>query len=107
MKVVSERARSNQAALHRLLNSGAESDTGKAEALVVEGQNLRMQLQNSCQELAGKAAAVLTLEQQQRLATLSFTIEEQREASPGLMPDAWPLLNAAAQLGLVAPAAQK
>lgn len=107
MKSISERARANQAALHQLLNSTAELDAAKAEALVLAAKNLRMKLQNSCQELAGKATAVLTPEQQQRLATLSSTIEDQREAAPGLMPESWPLLNAAAQLGLVAPAAQK
>lgn len=107
MKAISEQARSNQAALHQLLNSGLETDASKSDDLVIEAKNLRTQLQNSCLELAGKETAVLTAEQQQRLATLSFTIEEQREASPGLMPESWPMLNAAAQLGLIAPGAQK
>jgi Spy/CpxP family protein refolding chaperone len=107
MKAISERARANQAALHQLLNSTAEPDAAKADALVLEAKNLRMQLQNSCQELAAKATTVLTPEQQQRLAALSSTIAEQREAAPGLMPESWPLLNAAAQLGLIAPGAQK
>lgn len=103
MKAISERARSNQAALHQLMNSGAEPDAAKASELVLEAKNLRTQLQNSCQELAAKATAVLTPEQQQRLATLSSTVQAQREASPGLMPESWPMLNAAAQLGLIAP----
>ena len=107
MKAISERARSNQAALHQLTNSGVEADAVKADELVIEAKALRTQLQSSCQELAGKAMAVLTPEQQQRLATLASTIDEQRDAAPGLMPESWPMLNAAAQLGLMAPGAQK
>jgi len=100
--VLSERARANATALHQLLNSGAEPDAAKASALVLKERDLRAQLQNASEELAAKAAAILTPEQKQRLDGLSSMVETQREATPGLMPEAWPMLNAAAELGLVA-----
>ncbi len=100
---ISAQIRSNQMALHRSMTSGTEPDPAKAGQLVRESQKLRAQLETSRRQLTEKAVAVLTPEQQQKLATLSATIQAQREASPALMPDSWPMLRAAAQLGLIAP----
>lgn len=102
---VSTRLRSNQVALHQLMSSTAEPDAAKAGQLVIESRGLRAQLQASRQELAQKTTAVLTPEQQEKLATLPATVEAQRQASPGLMPESWPMLRAAAQLGLSVPMA--
>jgi len=87
--------------------SNSEPDAARTGQLVLESQNLKARLQGARQELAAKASAVLTPGQQQKLDTLSFTVETEREASPGLMPEAWPMLRAAAQLGIVAPSAQR
>ena len=102
MQPISTKVRSNQLALHQLMSSSAEPDAVKAGQLVIESRNLRSQLQASRQQLAEKAAAVLTPDQQQKLATLPAAVQAQRQASPGLMPESWPMLRAAAQLGLIA-----
>ena len=85
------------------MTASTEPDPAKAGQLVIESRKLRTQLEASRRQLTEKAVALLTPEQQQKLATLSSTIQAQREASPGLMAESWPMLRAAAQLGLIAP----
>ncbi len=100
---ISVQIRANQVALHGSMTASTEPDPAKAGRLVIESQKLRTQLEASRRQLTEKTVALLTPEQQQKLATLSSTIQAQREASPGLMPESWPMLRAAAQLGLIAP----
>ena len=103
LKATSDKIRSDQATLHEILTSGAPADEAQTGRLVLESTNLRTQLETSRQELAQKAAAILTPDQQQRLETLSSTAQSQRQASPRAMPEAWPMIHAASQLGLIAP----
>lgn len=102
---ISAQVRANELALHQLMSSSAEPDAAKAGQLVIASQKLRTQLQASRQQLAEKTAAVLTPDQQQKLAVLPTTVQAQRQAAQGLMPESWPMLRAAAQLGLIAPPA--
>jgi Spy/CpxP family protein refolding chaperone len=106
MKATSDQIRSNQATLHGMLTSGAPADEAKTGRLVLESSALRAQLQASRQELAQKATAILTPDQQQKLAALPAMAQTQRQASPQTMPEAWPMLQAASQLGLIAPPAR-
>jgi Spy/CpxP family protein refolding chaperone len=102
MKATSDRIRTNQATLHEMLASSAPADEAKTGRLVLESTNLRTQLEASRQELAQKSTAMLTPDQQQRLATLSTMVQSQRQASPQAMPEAWPMIRAASELGLIA-----
>lgn len=105
-QATSERIRSRQTTLHELENSSVQPDENAADRLVAESTSLRAQLQESQQDLAQKATAILTPGQQHKLADLSLTVRAQRQASPQAMPEAWPLIHAAAQLGLIAPSAR-
>jgi hypothetical protein len=89
-----------------MLNSGTPADEAKTGRLVLESSALRAQIEASRQELAQKATAILTPDQQQKLETLSSTLQTQRQASPRAMPEAWPMIHAASQLGLIAPPAR-
>jgi Spy/CpxP family protein refolding chaperone len=104
-KATSEKIQSHQAVVHEMVNSSAQADEAQFDRLVEELSSLRAQLESSRQELAGKAMAILTPEQQQKLAALLSTVETERQASPEAMPEAWPLIYAASQLGLIAPPA--
>ena len=84
----------------------ATADEAKTGRLVLDSSALRNQLQASRQELAQKATAILTPDQQQKLAALPAMAQTQRQASPQTMPEAWPMLHAASQLGLIAPPAR-
>lgn len=106
MKATSDKIRTNQATLHEMLSSGAPADEAKTGRLVLETSTLRTQLQASRQELAQQTTAILTPDQQQKLAALPSTAQAQRQASPQTMPEAWPMLRAASQLGLIAPPAR-
>ena len=106
MKGTSDRIRANQATLHTMLNSGAPADEAKTGRLVLESSSLRAQIDASRQELAQKAIALLTPDQQQKLAALTSTLRAQRQSSPSAMPEAWPMIHAASQLGLIAPPAR-
>lgn len=106
MKATSDKIRSNLATLHEMLNSGPPADEAKTGRLVLESSSLRSQLQASRQELAQKATAILTPDQQQKVAALSSTAQTQRQAAPRTMPQAWPMIRAASQLGLIAPPAR-
>lgn len=106
MKATSDKIRANQATLHTMMNSGAPADEAKTGRLVLESSGLRAQIETSRQQLAQKAAAILAPDQQQKLATLTSTLQSQRQASPSAMPDAWPMIHAASQLGLIAPPAR-
>lgn len=103
---ISSKVRANQQTLHQLMNSSAEPDAAKTGQLVIESKNLMSQLHASRQQLVEKATAILTPDQQQKLAGLPALVQSQRQATPGVMPESWPLLRAAAQLGLVAPPAR-
>jgi Spy/CpxP family protein refolding chaperone len=50
-KATSDKIRSNQAALHEMLTSGAQPDEAKTGRLVLESTNLRTQLEASRQAL--------------------------------------------------------
>lgn len=102
---LSAQVRANDLALHQLMGSSAEPDAVKAGQLVIASQKLRAQLQASRQQLVEKTTAVLTPDQQQKLATLPSTVQAQRQAARGRMAESWPMLRAAAQLGLIAPPA--
>jgi len=106
MKATSDKIRTNQAALHEMMTSGAQEDEAKTGHLVLESTNLRSHLEASRQELAQKTTAILTPDQQQKLAVLTTTAQAQRQSSPGTMPEAWPMMHAASQLGLIAPPAR-
>jgi hypothetical protein len=101
---ISARICANQEHLHQAMASGSESDAGQSGRLVAESQRLKAQLDSARHDLVVKATAVLSAEQQSRLAALAAIVEAQRAAAPGLMPEAWPMLRAAAELGLVGPA---
>jgi len=101
---ISERICANQKHLHQAMASGSETDAGRSGRLVADSQRLKAQLDSARHDLAARAAAVLSAEQQSRLAALAAIVEAQRAAAPGLMPEAWPMLRAAAELGLVGPA---
>jgi Spy/CpxP family protein refolding chaperone len=106
MKATSDKIRSNQATLHAILSSGAPADEAQTGRLVLEWSSLRGQIEASRQELAQEATAILTPDQQQKLAALSSTLQTQRQASPQAMPEAWPMIHAASQLGLIVPPAR-
>jgi Spy/CpxP family protein refolding chaperone len=106
MKATSEKIRANQAALHEMLSSGAAPDEAKTGRLVLDSSALRSQLQAARQELAQESTALLTPDQQQKLAALPSMAQAQRQTSPGTMPETWPMLHAASQLGLIAPPAR-
>jgi len=106
MKATSDRIRENQATLHTMMNSGAPADEAKTGRLVLESSSLRAQIEASRRELAQKAMAILTPDQQQKLAALTSTLQAQRQSSPSAMPEAWPMIYAASQLGLIAPPAR-
>lgn len=105
-KATSEKLRSNRVALHALMNSSAPPDQAKASRLVAESAGLREKLKASLQELAKRAASILTPGQQQKFTALASTVQAQQEASPRAMPAAWPMIFAAAELGLIATPAQ-
>jgi Spy/CpxP family protein refolding chaperone len=98
-----EHLRANQAKLYELLNRNDKPEASRTGQLVVESNNLRSQLESLRLESATKAGAVLTPEQQQKLVTLLGRIELERQASPQTMPESWPLVHAAADLGLTRP----
>ena len=106
MKATSDKIRANQATLHTMLSSSAPADEVKTGRLVLESSSLRAQVVASRQQLAQKATAILTPDQQQKLATLTSTLQAQRQATPGAMPETWPMIHAASQLGLIAPPAR-
>lgn len=106
MKATSDQIRSNQATLHEVLTSGAPADEAKTGRLVLESSSLRAQIVASRQQLAQKATAILTPDQQQKLTALTGTLQAQRQTTPGAMPESWPMLHAASQLGLIAPPAR-
>jgi Spy/CpxP family protein refolding chaperone len=101
-KATSDKLCSNRITLLALMNSSAESDQAKADRLVVESTGLRKKMRASLQELAEQAEAILTPGQQQKFAALASTVQAQQAASPRTMPAAWPMIFAAAELGLIA-----
>lgn len=101
-KAISDKLRSNRIAVLALMNSSAESDQAKAGRMVAESTGLREKMRASLQELATQAEAILTPGQQQKFAALASTVQAQQEASPRAMPAAWPMIFAAAELGLIA-----
>ena len=105
-KATSEKIRSHQAMVHEMVNSGVNADGAQFDRLVEELNGLRGQLETSRQELARKAMAILTPDQQRKLAALSSKVHAERQASPQAMPESWPLIYAASQLGLIAPPAR-
>jgi Spy/CpxP family protein refolding chaperone len=99
----SEKLRADQSSLHEMIRSSGAPDEMKAGHLVSEASALRMRIEIQRQELNRKAAAVLSADQQQKLANLIAAFQTERQAMPQNMPESWPLIHAAAQLGLTPP----
>jgi Spy/CpxP family protein refolding chaperone len=86
-----EKLRADQTSLHEMIRSSSAPDELKAGHLVSEASALRMRIEIQRQELNRKAAAVLSSEQQQRLASLIAAFQTERQAMPQKMPESWPL----------------
>ena len=102
-KATSDKIRADQAALHEILTSTNQPDNARTGRLVLESTSLRSELEASRQALVEKTTGLLTPDQKQRLATLASTVLNQRRISPAAMPQGWPMIHAASNVGLIAP----